>query len=156
MAEAWGGVREQGWRRDFLVATDIHLRPRLRFFFWEPMNESTNTTNSINPTDSTDTINSTNAMNSMNAEPSTQGCREGCPCVNQRNVRILSDVCLGLGFASILLSVFTWFFRGKADPAHGERSGIFIGLWVPSFFMLAHRLARKAEQMPEMAEPQPK
>jgi hypothetical protein len=149
MAEAWGGVPEQGRRRDFLVATDIHLRPRFRFSFWEPMNESTNTTDTINTTDTM------NAMNAMNAESSMQSCRGGCPCVNPRNLRILSDVCLGLGFASILLSVFTWFFRGKADPAHGERSGIFIGLWVPSFFMLAHRLARKAEQMPQRAEPLP-
>lgn len=101
------------------------------------------------------TINTTDTMNTMNAESCMQGYRGGCPCVNPRNLRILSDVCLGLGFASILLSVFTWFFRGKADPAHGERSGIFIGLWVPSFFMLAHHLARKAEQMPERAEPLP-
>ncbi len=69
--------------------------------------------------------------------------------VNRQNLRTLSDVCLGLGFASILISIFTWFFRSKQDPGHGERFGIFIGLWVPSFFMLSHRLARKADEIAE-------
>jgi len=67
--------------------------------------------------------------------------------VTKQNLRTLSDLCLGLGFASIIVSIFTWFFRSRQDPAHGERFGIFIGLWVPSFFMLSHRLSRKAEEL---------
>ncbi len=136
----------------FMVERDIHPRHRLRFSFWEAMNESASISES-----------STQGC----SETQTQGCSRGCACgtkvtrnnsftinyvmknVSKRNVCFLSDVCLGLGFASILLSIFTWFFRAKGDAAHGERSGIFIGLWVPSFFMLAHRLARKAEQLPE-------
>jgi len=70
-------------------------------------------------------------------------------CVTKQNLRTLSDTCLVLGFLSIILSIFTWFFRSQKDPAHGERFGIFIGLWVPSFFMLSHRLSRKAEELPE-------
>lgn len=67
--------------------------------------------------------------------------------VTKQNLTTLSDLCLGLGFASIIVSIFTWFFRSRQDPAHGERFGIFIGLWVPSFFMLSHRLSRKAEEL---------
>ena len=59
----------------------------------------------------------------------------------------LSDVSLALGFVSILLSIVTWFTAKKDDPAHGERFGIFIGLWVPSFFILSNRLARKADEL---------
>ena len=56
-----------------------------------------------------------------------------------------SDVALGLGFASIAASVATWFLTKAKDPAHSERFGIFIGLWVPSFFILANHLARRAK-----------
>ena len=59
----------------------------------------------------------------------------------------LSDLSLALGFISIILSIITWFTAKKDDNAHGERFGIFIGLWVPSFFILSNRLARKAEEL---------
>jgi hypothetical protein len=29
-----------------------------------------------------------------------------------------------------------WFLAKGADPAHGERFGIFAGLWAPTFFSL--------------------
>ena len=61
-------------------------------------------------------------------------------------LRTASDVALGLGFASILASIITWFFLKPKDVAHSERFGIFIGLWVPSFFILANHLARRAEK----------
>jgi len=56
-----------------------------------------------------------------------------------------SDVALALGFASIAASVATWFLTKPKDAAHSERFGIFIGLWVPSFFILANHFARRAE-----------
>ena len=56
-----------------------------------------------------------------------------------------SDVAVALGFASIAASVATWFLTKPKDAAHSERFGIFIGLWVPSFFILANHLARRAE-----------
>jgi len=56
-----------------------------------------------------------------------------------------SDVALGLGLLSIAASVLTWFFTQSRDKAHSERFGIFIGLWVPSFFILANHLARRAD-----------
>ena len=60
-------------------------------------------------------------------------------------LRVGSDVALALGFASIAASIITWFFTKPKDAAHSERFGIFIGLWVPSFFILANHLARRAE-----------
>ncbi len=56
-----------------------------------------------------------------------------------------SDVAVGLGFASIAASIVTWFLNKPKDPAHSERFGIFIGLWVPSFFILANYLAHRAD-----------
>ena len=67
--------------------------------------------------------------------------------INKHSLYLISDVSLALGFASILLSIATWFTAKHDDKAHGERFGIFIGLWVPSFFILSNRLARKAEEM---------
>jgi hypothetical protein len=80
--------------------------------------------------------------------PPAESSSPVCTYVTKSNMRVLSDVSLALGFASIIVSVATWFFRSKQDPAHGERFGIFIGLWVPSFFMLSNRLARKADELP--------
>ena len=67
--------------------------------------------------------------------------------INKSHLLLLSDLSLLLGFLSIVASVIAWFTRKKDDPAGGERSGIFIGLWVPSFFILSNRLARKAEEL---------
>jgi len=53
-----------------------------------------------------------------------------------------------LGFLSIIASIVTWFTAKEDDRPHGERFGIFVGLWVPSFFILSNRLARKAEEIP--------
>jgi len=63
-------------------------------------------------------------------------------------MKLLSHICLGLGFASIALSIGIWFYIKKcgpifeetADPAHAERFGIFVGLWAPSFFILSERV----------------
>lgn len=69
---------------------------------------------------------------------------------NRENLRLLSDVCLYLGFLSIIASVATWFTASRDNRSYGERFGIFIGLWVPSFFILSNRLSRKADEMVEV------
>jgi hypothetical protein len=60
----------------------------------------------------------------------------------------LSTVCFGLGFASIAASIGVWAAaRGDDAPdekAHAERFGIFVGLWAPTFFVLADQLSRRA------------
>lgn len=63
------------------------------------------------------------------------------------NLMMLSDLSLALGFVSIVGSIFTWFAAQNASNGHRERSAIFVGLWVPSFFILSNRLARKAEEL---------
>jgi hypothetical protein len=70
-----------------------------------------------------------------------------CGYCTKENLRLVSDVCLYLGFVSIVGSILAWFTASKEDRAYGERFGIFIGLWVPSFFILSNRLSRKAEEL---------
>lgn len=54
--------------------------------------------------------------------------------------RILSNVCFVSGFFSIVASIAIWFLAKDPDPAHGERFGIFVGLWAPTFFALSARM----------------
>lgn len=67
--------------------------------------------------------------------------------MTRENLRLVSDICLYLGFVSILASIITWFTASRENRAYGERFGIFIGLWVPSFFILSNRLSRKADEV---------
>ena len=55
----------------------------------------------------------------------------------------LSDACLVLGALSIVGSVVLWNLAKERDRAQGERLGIFVGLWAPTFFILSDRFARK-------------
>lgn len=60
------------------------------------------------------------------------------------NSRSFSNLLNLLGFASILGSIAIWATSGGQDSdsekkAHGERFGIFVGLWAPTFFILANR-----------------
>ncbi len=55
----------------------------------------------------------------------------------------LSDAFFALGFLSIAASIAVWAKAKEGDKAHGERFGIFVGLWAPTFFILSDRLARK-------------
>lgn len=56
--------------------------------------------------------------------------------------RLLSNICFAAGFLSILGSIAVWFMFKDPDAAHGERFGIFVGLWAPTFFALSSRLDR--------------
>ena len=54
---------------------------------------------------------------------------------------ISSDVMQVLGFGSILASIAIWRkAKESSDANHAERLGIFIGLWAPTFFVLADQL----------------
>ena len=60
----------------------------------------------------------------------------------------ISNVCFVLGFVSIIGSIVIWFLTGGKDAdtqAHGERFGIFVGLWAPTFLILSNRFDRYAE-----------
>ena len=63
------------------------------------------------------------------------------------NYKSLSQLCFGAGFASILASITIWFYSKNPDTAHGERFGIFVGLWAPTFFALSSRLDLYAEEI---------
>ena len=58
--------------------------------------------------------------------------------------RNLAQLMTLAGAASILGSIAIWATRGGAgttpeERAHGERFGIVVGLWAPTFFILANR-----------------
>ena len=57
-------------------------------------------------------------------------------------VKQLSYVAFGLGISSVILSGATYLI-GKKDADNNEKSaGHFIGLWAPTFFLLAEMLDR--------------
>jgi hypothetical protein len=62
--------------------------------------------------------------------------------LDKGNLKLLSHASLAAG----LFSIATWLSTKKHDPAHAERFGIFIGLWVPSLLILSNRLARLAQE----------
>jgi hypothetical protein len=69
--------------------------------------------------------------------------------MNKKQFKFLSSVCFFLGFASILGSIAIWFLTGGTTPeslAHGERFGIFVGLWAPTFLILSNRFDRFADR----------
>jgi len=63
--------------------------------------------------------------------------------------RTLSNVCFVSGFVSVTASIAIWFLAKEPDLAHGERFGIFVGLWAPTFFALSSRLHRFAYPSPQ-------
>ena len=68
--------------------------------------------------------------------------------MNSTQLKTVSLVCLVLGFLSIAASIVIWYLTGGKTPdlqAHGERFGIFVGLWAPTFMILSNRFDRYAE-----------
>jgi hypothetical protein len=66
------------------------------------------------------------------------------------NLRALSNICFAAGFGSIIASIAIWFMSKEPDTAHGERFGIFVGLWAPTFFALSSRLDQSATLKPKV------
>jgi hypothetical protein len=78
----------------------------------------------------------------------TAGQEIGEHTMNNRTLFSLSNFA---GYASILASIAIWAARGgqsstPEQKAHGERFGIFVGLWAPTFFILANRMERAAKE----------
>jgi hypothetical protein len=68
--------------------------------------------------------------------------------MNANQFKNLSLVCLMLGFVSIAGSIAIWYFTGGKSmeaQAHGERFGIFVGLWAPTFMILSNRFDRYSD-----------
>lgn len=78
--------------------------------------------------------------------------------MNKSTFQLLSNLCFFGGFASILGSILVWYALGGSNSydwtdaaacahrAYGERFGIFVGLWAPTFFILSHRFFAHAEK----------
>ncbi len=60
---------------------------------------------------------------------------------------MLMWVGLVAGFASIVASVVIWIAFKTDDRAHAERFGIFVGLWAPTFFVLANWVGIRGTQI---------
>ena len=68
--------------------------------------------------------------------------------MNANQFKNLSLVCLVLGFVSIVGSIVIWYLTGGKSmeaQAHGERFGIFVGLWAPTFMILSNRFDRYSD-----------
>jgi len=68
--------------------------------------------------------------------------------MNANQFKNLSLVCLALGFVSIAGSIAIWYLTGGKSmeaQAHGERFGIFVGLWAPTFMILSNRFDRYSD-----------
>jgi hypothetical protein len=68
--------------------------------------------------------------------------------MNYTQLKTVSLVSLVLGFASIIASIAIWYLTGGKTPdlqAHGERFGIFVGLWAPTFMILSNRFDRYSD-----------
>lgn len=78
--------------------------------------------------------------------------------IDQTSFKTLSHTCFAAGFLSIIGSIATWAAtKGGSgeERAHGERFGIFVGLWAPTFFAISARLdqmARDAEKKPVISD----
>ncbi len=69
--------------------------------------------------------------------------------MSSNKFRQMSLLCLVLGFMSIAASIAIWYLTGGKTPelqAHGERFGIFVGLWAPTFMILSNRFDRYADK----------
>lgn len=64
--------------------------------------------------------------------------------MSSSTARDLSSICFVAGFVSVIASIAIWALFKKPDAAHGERFGIFVGLWAPTFFALSSRLDQYA------------
>jgi len=72
--------------------------------------------------------------------------------MNSNQLKTLSLICLVLGFTSIVGSIAIWYFTGGKTPdlqAHGERFGIFVGLWAPTFMIISNRFDRYSDNKNE-------
>ena len=68
--------------------------------------------------------------------------------MNANQFKNLILVCLVLGFVSIAGSIVIWYLTGGKSmeaQAHGERFGIFVGLWAPTFMILSNRFDRYSD-----------
>ncbi|GAB4452519.1 MAG: hypothetical protein OHK0029_03600 [Armatimonadaceae bacterium] len=59
-----------------------------------------------------------------------------------RQIGLTSDMAYLASAASIALSIASWYMEKDKDTGHGERFGIFVGLWAPTFAVLGNALQK--------------
>ncbi len=68
--------------------------------------------------------------------------------MNKQTGELLKNISFISGFASIIASIAVWAMaKGESaeEKAHGERFGIFVGLWAPTFFILSDWFGRQGK-----------
>ena len=62
-----------------------------------------------------------------------------------KSIGFSSNIAYALGFLSVIGSIAVWFTLGGSasgeEAAAGERFGIFVGLWAPTFMALGNGIA---------------
>ena len=60
-----------------------------------------------------------------------------------------ANISYALGFLSVIASIVVWFTQGGTDAgelgASGERFGIFVGLWAPTFMAIGNGIDNLSE-----------
>lgn len=57
------------------------------------------------------------------------------------NAGVASDVMYGAGLASVGLSILFWIQgKNREDNGRRERTGLFVGLWAPTFMVIGSAL----------------
>jgi len=59
-----------------------------------------------------------------------------------KKVGLSQDIMYVLGLASVGASIAIWNTKKGDDKANGERFGIFVGLWAPTFFAIGNGLGQ--------------
>jgi hypothetical protein len=63
-----------------------------------------------------------------------------------KELGLTADMMYLLGFLSVFASIFVWYSQGGIkegeEKASGERLGIFVGLWAPTFFALGNGIGQ--------------
>ena len=62
--------------------------------------------------------------------------------MNSQTVKQLSQICFVAGAASVALSAATYLIGQRRDQDSTRNTGVFMGLWAPTFFALAEILDR--------------
>lgn len=65
---------------------------------------------------------------------------------------VLSKTSLALGYASIVGSLALWATGRVRNDTRTQNDGLFVGLWVPSFFALSTRWENAAKEIQEREE----
>jgi hypothetical protein len=83
------------------------------------------------------------------AEPPVRLRRTAIVLKTLKDLGLTADMMYLLGFLSVIGSIFVWYSQGGSqngeEKASGERFGIFVGLWAPTFFAIGNGISQTHE-----------